>query len=73
MLPVVGSPVTTLVRTLPRLPDWKYWLPPTVLPASIQYAVAPAAALQLNVTVLPLKVEFGAGDVITAGPALKAL
>ncbi len=37
-------------------------MPPGVLPASSQYAVAPVPAVQLKVTVLPVKVEPGVGE-----------
>src|ERR1022692_1008590 len=36
VLPFVGRPLTVTVSTLPRLPDWKYWLPPGVFPTSSQ-------------------------------------
>jgi hypothetical protein len=35
-----------------------------VLPTSSQYAVAPLPAVQVKVTLLPVKVEPGAGEVI---------
>src|ERR1035441_8655992 len=65
VLPFVGRLVTFLLVTLPRLPDWKYWLPPGLLPASIQYAVESVPAVQVKFTLLPLRVEFGTGEVIT--------
>jgi hypothetical protein len=40
------------------------------LPASSQYAVDPEPALQVNVTVVPVNVEFGVGEVICPCTAL---
>ena len=45
MLPLVGRLVTVWLVAVPRLPDWKYWLPPEVLPASISYAVESGACV----------------------------
>src|SRR5579872_7377688 len=72
VLPSLGRSLTVTVVAEPRLPDWRYSLPPDVEPTSTQAADVPVPVTQVKVTVLPVKVEPGIGSIITLVTELAA-
>ena len=73
-VPLVGIPVTACdVAVIWAVLAKMFEEPTPVLPTYTQYAVAPVAAVQLNVTLEPLSVPPGAGDVMTASGVLNPI
>ena len=66
VLPSMGSPFTVPDRLSPCDCEYTLVLPAPVVPTSNQYCVAPAAAVQKKVTVVPAKVDPGVGPIINA-------